>query len=303
MKNHSSWKLSEYRKYLRCPLCKSEINDVFDDKKTAVAYKCQSCLTIFPVRGGTPDFRFDISRCNNSKLWENTQDNYEKFIWHYDIEQARIDDAANAEIYKRYQLRGRVIDIGGGQGFLRKYLQPECEYLCIDPWPDAQVNAFKLSRREDFSAIYNFLHEEFAFLIGFGEGLPLASDLFDWVHIRSVLDHAFDPVTVLKESMRVLKTNGILLLNLALTDGPKVKDSRLPNIFYRAYNRFKKEGISAVARKIYYLLIGRDSDHISHPTSEQVISMVRDVGFKIVETRWISDVTRIKGDFLLVAIK
>lgn len=285
-----------------CPVCKIELEQKGNDGEIT-CFECKACSSVFPVVDKTPDFRFTPAAKDHFETWQHTQVHFEKFIWHYDTKQAKLDDIANAEIYKNIELKGKVLDIGGSQGFLRKYVPVDSEYVCIDPWPDAKNSALKLSKNMEFSAIYPCLKEDYNFMVGFGEGIPFPTGYFDWVHIRSVLDHVFDPMVVIKEASRVINQNGRLLVNLTLTDGPNVRHSTLPNIFYRAYRKLKTEGIGSFARKVFDVIRGVDSDHMHHPSSLEIIKLVREGGFNNIDSKWISDVTGIQGDFLLIATK
>jgi len=237
------------------------------------------------------------------KKWRQTQKNYEENILHYDIDQAIVDDNANALIYKKHPLSGRILDIGGGHGFLRKFLSDGTEYICIDPWTDAQNHAYKLTHNQKLYELFPFLHEPFCFIVGYGEKLPFADNTFDWVHIRSVLDHTADPACVLLESKRVLKPNGSLLLNLHLKDGPKVTQKNQPSLYKRALRCLQKEGISRFLKKTIYTIRGTDIDHMFHPSLAEIEKLMDTAKLSIIDQEWISNSTGIQGDFLLISKK
>ena len=287
---------------LCCPRCKTSLIQKIENNE-GTSFECKTCSTIYPIKDGAPDFRITPNNKEQFKAWSGTQIKFEAFIIHYDIKQAKLDDILNNEIYKQIELQGKVLDVGGSQGFLRNHLSINSEYICIDPWPGSKKDALRLSENEGFLTLYPFLKEDYDFIIGLGEALPLSSGSFDWVHIRSVLDHVYDPLVVLIEANRVLVNDGQLLINLTLTDGPKVIISSQPNLFYRAYRKLKTEGTTSFIRKIFDYLHGEDTDHIHHPTSKEVISLVEDAGFKNINSKWISDTTGIEGDFLLTATK
>lgn len=288
--------------FLRCPRCYAQLLDNRYDRRPPALF-CETCQQAFPLVNKVPDFRIDITNPNIMQRWKNTQKIYEETIRHYDFEQAITDDHANAEIYKWCPLNGRILDIGGGHGFLRKYLHTGCEYFCIDPWPEVQEHAFELAQYPNVLSLYPFLREPYYFVIGFGERLPFPSDFFNWVHIRSVLDHTADPLAVIRESWRVLRANGALLVNITVTDGPPVFKSKRPALWRRAYRRLRKEGLWRFLRKALATLVHKDIDHMFHPSSSEIISLVEGTGFSIDRSMWLSDHTGIVGDFLLISRK
>lgn len=303
MAQNESFAFIMFNKYLRCPYCKEEVSEERQGERLT-GYACRACSAAFAVVLGYPDFRTNISALKDAyNHWRKTQKIYERNVLRYDIEQAMVNDSANAEIYKRFPVSGKILDIGGGEGFLRKYLSAGDEYLCIDPWPSAVQHAFELSKDERFLKLYSFLPSPYAFLISYGERLPLAGEVFDWVHIRSVLDHTADPPAVLNESKRVLKVGGKLLINLTLSDGPAVTRSKNLSLSKRVCKRLRSDGIYGVLKKSFYALRGADIDHMDHPMSKDLMKMVEDAGFQIAEFLWLSGFTGFQGDSLLIAQK
>ena len=66
---------------------------------------------------------------------------------------------------------------------------------------------------------YPCLIEPCNFLLAQAERLPFKNNSFDWVHMRSVLDHLEDPYVALKEAYRVLEPGGSLLIGLTVSGG------------------------------------------------------------------------------------
>jgi SAM-dependent methyltransferase len=101
---------------------------------------------------------------------------------------------ATAEFFRA---SGRLLDVGCGQGEMRRHLPAEVAYFGCDP----------VVAPCDFS-----------FAAAMGEALPFATGTFDAVLLRSVLLNVFDVDAVLAESARVLRPGGRLLLHECVND-------------------------------------------------------------------------------------
>jgi SAM-dependent methyltransferase len=92
-------------------------------------------------------------------------------------------------------LRGKVLDVGCGDMPFRGLLPPEAEYLGLDiPLADA----FGMWRHAEIMAFD-------------GRTIPLADASVDHVLCTEVLEHAEDPVALVAEMHRVLRSGGTLL--------------------------------------------------------------------------------------------
>lgn len=137
-------------------------------------------------------------------------------------------------------LKGKVLDIGCGDGFYREMI-PETEYIGVDPlaWEE---------------------RPSFPFLAAIGEALPFRSGAFDYVLAVTSLDHAQDPAQFLKEGKRVLKSGGTLDLLCGLEGQPRggCKTMR--------WKRVRAEGARALLRgavtRFYSFAFGA---HDTHP--------------------------------------
>lgn len=66
---------------------------------------------------------------------------------------------------------------------------------------------------------YTRLRNAFSFLAAMAEFLPFKKKSFDFVHMRSTLDHVQIPNLALTEAHRVLVNNGALLAGISIEDG------------------------------------------------------------------------------------
>ena len=126
------------------------------------------------------------------------------------------------EIYTEvFHLYGKVLDVGGHQGRLRHYLSFRVsEYFSIDPIPfnyheiEAQPNLYKA-----YPCLVGRLPYPCKFITGTAENLSMFhNNTFDWVHMRSVIDHLEDPLEAFREANRVCKHGGHMLVGLAIEE-------------------------------------------------------------------------------------
>jgi SAM-dependent methyltransferase len=106
-------------------------------------------------------------------------------------------------------LRGRVLDIGGGLGVTRHWLEPGVRYTLVEPSP-----SWKTPGWDALAAAFPCLRQPLAQARGVGEELPFRGRTFDAVIALWVLNHAADPARMLDEAARVLHPGGKLLLVL-----------------------------------------------------------------------------------------
>lgn len=169
-------------------------------------------------KGGILDFRVigpAYARSVAQVQWAEGQKGFEQFaaeIVRRDSREFYLEEIDSVtEIYLRDfpPFYGTVLDVGGSRGTLRHFLSPNVRYLVVDP----QIDAFKkLEAQPGLLRAYPVLLEPCNFLAGFAEHLPLLSRQFDFVHMRSMLDHCYNPQLAIKEAFRVLKEDGKLMI-------------------------------------------------------------------------------------------
>ena len=223
----------------------------------------------YHFKDAVPDFRVHINQ--REEEWQKGQDVYEQ--WHlkyllnaeknnnfYKDEQARDEP-----MYKKLVLEGRVLDVGGSLGHIRKYMADNQEYCSIDPF----AGAYKLAEGKK-SLFKNYpLHQPLNFVAGFAEFLPFSASSFDTVNMRSCIDHFFDAEQALHEATRVLKNNGKLIIGMTV----KVKSI--------------KNTIKESARKVLNVFTNRFRDeHIWHPTKNEMVSLCKKCGFEQEDEIW-----------------
>lgn len=173
--------------------------------------------------------------------------------------------------------RGRVLDVGGGNGLVRQFLPRECEYLSVDPgtgWLDAAW--------DEVSDTFPCLREPLAFIRGVGEHLPLSDASMDGALSFWSLNHAADPGRVIRELCRVVTPGGRALVVLDDVE-PSWRD-----ILTRAYGdeRFPSRN-AQLLQKVRARVVGwpRQRDHL--PIAERDLRAWCRGGFAVERRVWV----------------
>jgi ubiquinone/menaquinone biosynthesis C-methylase UbiE len=230
------------------------------------------CGISYTLKAGVPDFRVGMVRVARS--WEEGQEEYEKFHEKYlnlgeaDTHLYQEEQRRDAPMYEKLELLGRVLDVGGGLGHIRKYMQPGQEFVSIDP--SVGIHERARNRRNLFAAYP--LSTPLNLVWGFAEMLPFQDQSFDTVNMRSCIDHFSNPEQALLEAYRVLKPQG------RLTIGMTVKSQTVKG-------RFKD-----TARDVRGLLLPQFRDHhIWHPTYLELVALCQGFGFSLLQEVWQTD--------------
>jgi SAM-dependent methyltransferase len=197
--------------------------------------------------------------------WEASSDGYKNKVAAY-LAEIEYD----APTYERFKLTGSVLDVGGGLGTVREFLPADAKFISVDPFisapfriPEAKAEAYKcLSRKLNFIA-------------GMAEFIPFQSEVFDWVHMRSMLDHVQVPDLALLEAARVLKSGGKLLVGLTVEGGKSGRRSVV-----EVSKDVVKHGLPLIG-------ITKHRDfHTWHPTFPNLLKIIEDNGFFVEDSYW-----------------
>jgi SAM-dependent methyltransferase len=218
---------------------------------------------------GIIDARRYLRNTPGFRLWDEGQKAYE--AW----DQRTVEDYEReiegvAPVYDRIRMTGRVLDIGGGHGSVRHFLPAGTEFLSVDPFIDCcnQIPPQKMRAYPCLSLRLNFI-------AACAEFLPVQASMFDWVHMRSMLDHVQSTDLALMEAHRVLRSNGRLVVGLYVDGG---KSGR------RTLDRQMKEAARAA---LIAVGLSRFKDHhVFHPTFEGLQKLVADTGFIVEDVYW-----------------
>lgn len=299
---------------LCCPFCKNGL------LKSPTGFGCGNCGLFYPLtkvligQGHTEnvyDFRLRKPYyCipQGESLWQETQDNYENFSDEFggrDLLQEYLDEIDSVkEIYtEEFHISGNVLDVGGHQGRLRHFLKQDVKlYVSIDP----HIEVFRgLDQQPNLLKAYPCLDEPCNFLAANAEHLPFKSRSFDWVHMRSVVDHFSDPYSAFLEAYRVSKVGGRLLIGLAILD--KIKEMAVApvgqeeittlrtktNPLIRIYMKWRRGGViglfQAAKGRFFWKpnnLSGIHDDHMFRFTHGNLIDLMERTGWSVVKQHW-----------------
>jgi SAM-dependent methyltransferase len=295
---------SEVRGLLCCSFCSGEIKDIGN------RYLCNDCGTEYPVASvsvGSHEesfYDFRLQRppyCDPTGVakWKAVQGEYVKFS-----REVRTTDDLSAylaeidcvrEIYNHeFKMGGRILDVGGNQGKLRHFLSESMVsmYVSVDPYLESFEH---IEDRPSLLKAYPCLGEPCNFMACHAENLPFRRRTFDWVHMRSVLDHFRDPYQALKEAYKALKNDGTLLIGLTVRGGPSPLQARGAESITagislgRIRDTFQRGGVGGIVSAAMYRLGRRrvqTDDHMFYWQYEDLLDLLNVCGFTLVSERW-----------------
>lgn len=240
-------------------------------QKTASGYTAENRFT-YSIKDDVPDFRIRLNQFEVE--WQNGQDHYEQSMVRY-LERAENDSTVypeeqkrDAPVYEKLPLEGRVLDVGGNLGAIRKYMNENQEFCSVDPF----INVYKLATgRTNLFKNYP-MHLPLNFIAGFAEFLPFLPSSFDTVNMRSCLDHFFNPELSLLEANRILKENGKLIIGMTVS--------------VDSMQHLTKETV----RKVLNLFTSKFEDkHMWHPSKDELVTMCKRCGFDLEAEYWQSE--------------
>jgi SAM-dependent methyltransferase len=209
------------------------------------------------------------------ELWNAGQREYEHWtdsLVSRDSKQLYLEEKESVrDVYEAIPIVGRCLDIGGHQGRLREYLAEDQEYVSIDPFLDVFEG---LDSQDNLLDVFPSLKNPVNFVCALAEHLPLKNGSFDTAHMRSCIDHFYNPEIALLEAYRVLRVGGQLIVGLYVEGG-------------RTGTLTPKESLKERARTLLSLVAKRYRDHhIWHPTYAELCVLIEGTGFQIETTYW-----------------
>ncbi|MCL0061594.1 class I SAM-dependent methyltransferase [Thermodesulfovibrionales bacterium] len=164
------------------------------------------------------------------------------------------------------QERGRILDIGCGEGHLLRRLKDKFEELYgLDIAPSRLREA-----EQKVKELYPSDISKFKFVEGnTDERLPFSDDYFDVITCIAVMEHVYDIFFLVKEAHRILKPGGYII-------------AEVPNIAYLKYRiSFLLGKLPATSSPHNWKEIGWDGGHIHYFTMKKFCWLFEQQGFKI----------------------
>jgi SAM-dependent methyltransferase len=189
------------------------------------------------------------SLTNNGFLGKVSKANVQDVVRHY-LNEDRLHE--QIELIEKYvPVQGRFLEIGSGFGGLVAFLNirynKSCDAYGVEPSADAYEGTILctelLARENEIKSKY---------VCAKGESLPFKKDCFDIVYSTSVLEHVENPRKVICESVRILKSGGILQFVIPNYGSWWEGHYGLPML----------PSMPKWAFKIYVRLIGRDENYV-----------------------------------------
>ncbi len=162
--------------------------------------------------------------------WEDLQKNGKEVYEKFPKFNCSVASRTETQLYKKFcSFHGKVLDVGCGPS-VPGYLQNNENIdfaIGIDPLIPNRVEK---------------LYENIDLMRALAEFLPFKDKTFDIVSFATSFDHVIEPEIVLKESIRVLKNDGII--SFWIEDDPKQK-----SILERAVNKGKRILFSTMSKE------------------------------------------------------
>lgn len=160
---------------------------------------------------------------------------------------------------------GRILDVGSGSGSLIFKARDRFEELFgIDISPSRIKKARDLAGQKfpDDKKIHFSVQD-------ISKGLSFPDEMFNVITCVAVLEHIFDPYFVLDEIYRILKPQGILILEV-------------PNIAYLKYRLQLLFGkLPITSSPFIWKEIGWDGGHLHYFTKKRLLRALKECGFEI----------------------
>jgi len=276
----------ELREWIACPLCKLPLH------WHETECHCEVCGRRFvQTASGAWDFMLDYPAflAFVTAAWREGQQAYESYsakLAHRDDEGrylGQIDEVR--EVYtEAFRLDGRILDVGGHQGRLRHFLPPTATYISADPFAALFAD---LREQPALLRAYPCLRQPCNFVRAPAERLPFRAACFDFVHMRSVLDHFADPFLALAEARRVLHPHGRLLIGVAVREDGTSAVPHAPHVAHGP----RQAGILATVRTAVRKCLGGAAPpptdhHMWHPTFDELQELLIRSCFTLEKHHW-----------------
>lgn len=254
----------EALKRLACPVCKHYPLELRSSTSSTPIFEgemmCAPCGMIYPISHGVPNFTPQIALDRKEKWgsWRRRLRQFDRRAVGWTKEDAQERIPIMEDLFHHFHhFKGSLLDIGCGDGEVRLFLSPEAEYWGVDPedWVTTPKHTFEKE------TLFPGIKKSFPLFLGIGEYLPFRDETFDHVLIFASLDHVHSPRDVLRESLRVLKRKGYIVVHLQLGDPeyqiPRSAVRRLRSTLQRGISKLPKGDFTGFAKGILHTLFDK----------------------------------------------
>lgn len=193
--------------------------------------------------------RHEVQNPNILAAGESMQKHYKKGtdyngtdLLYHDSRISNIIDACRMHIKQ-----GKILDLGGGDGFLKKYLSNDIN-LPPGTTPKSlfEITEMDIHESDNTDITHNAEHAPY----------PFNDESFDGIVCSELLEHLSNPHTVIEECHRILKPNGTMILTIPNFNSIDNIINRHQQIAYNPNNQISVE-------------------HIRHYTLNSIIELVK----------------------------
>lgn len=278
---------SEILNAMACPWCKASFKTHM--KVLSEQLVCFECGGKYPITpNGVVDMRclppqYTVSPFQ--RYWVDGQKEFEIYATlsarqdlSFYLKQIKDSEEIYVQFLHLERIQGLVLDVGGSNGRLARWVSNVQKYISLDPFLTAKEDL----TTEDQLVAYPHLKEKCNFIGGRAELLPFLSSSFEFIRCNSVIDQVWDPYAAFREMFRVLIFGGRLFLGVS-TQNPSPINSMLKRRASLVVSSVKR-----IAQKLSPLY---PSFHLWRPSRANIIDLAADVGFEIIKEMTLLDGT------------
>ncbi len=246
---------------ISCRLCRNIQIDLYCEKDGFKIYRCNSCGNGFLDQSNLPMNLVNLyeedyhKRTDKNKILTGYDDYYASKDAFEKTFHKRLKKILNCLESKEYLKERNLLDIGCGPGFFLKLAQ---DYF--------KVTGIEISRQS-----VDYAKNTLGLNVFQGEFRPgiFESGSFDVITMFDTIEHLIDPVSIVKETYRLLRSSGMLILTTgdisslcARFCGKKWHLMTLPDHLYF----FSKEGLIDLLQKEGFSVVS-----VSYPSAHFTI--------------------------------
>ena len=212
------------QKILACPICNGDLDLAIEEQKgeevVKGSFSCAKCNHFFPIKDGVPDFMLPEERIKQilgGSIYMRWEKAHKKHCgYHREFASTTRDKKSDDELIQEV----RELSAAMQEDLVKKSGIPLIDFqkmrvLEIGGISIVDQALFDVKVRQKISLdpmVLRKFSSHCQRLQAVGEFIPLKSDSIDVCFNRNTIDHVYDPLAVLEETLRILTKDGILIL-------------------------------------------------------------------------------------------